>query len=98
MSENKCGHIFFRKNVWSNIGGYDDYLFFGGDDRDIGLKSYLFGFRNYLYSKSLNIHIGKSEREDNNKYCMNLMNVKPLLSFESHSPVCDQLYGLYPGF
>lgn len=60
--------LFFHKNFWSEVGGYDDFLAFGGDDNDLGIKSWLYGYRNILYSKSLQEHIGMPERQDNKKY------------------------------
>ncbi|MDD2907163.1 MAG: glycosyltransferase [Candidatus Gracilibacteria bacterium] len=60
--------FFIKKDLWNNIGGFDDFLKFGGDDSDIGIKSWLFGYKNYLYTKSVQIHIGMPERKDNNKF------------------------------
>ncbi|MDD2870873.1 MAG: glycosyltransferase [Candidatus Gracilibacteria bacterium] len=60
--------FFIKKEIWNKLGGYDDFLKFGGDDSDIGIKSYMFGFKNFLYTKSIQIHIGMSERQDNNKF------------------------------
>jgi len=62
--------VFIKKSVWQEIGGYDDHLKFGGDDNDLGIKLWLFGYENYLYSKSLQIHLGLPERQDNKKYSL----------------------------
>ena len=43
---------------------------FGGDDSDLGMKSWMMGYKNYLYSKTIQFHIGISERKDNNKYSL----------------------------
>ena len=60
--------IFIKKTVWEDLGGYDNNLIFGGDDNDLGVKSWIFGYRNYIYSNSLQLHLGLGERQDNKKY------------------------------
>ncbi len=60
--------IFFSKVFWGKVGGYDDHLTFGGDDNDLGIKAWLFGYENRLFAKSMQIHIGMSERTNNKKY------------------------------
>lgn len=60
--------IFIKKEVWNRIGGYEEYLAFGGDDNDIGMKLWNYGYKCYLYSKSVQNHIGIAERTDNKKY------------------------------
>lgn len=62
------GQIFIKKSLWQEIGGYDDHLKFGGDDNDLGIRLTLFGYRNYLYSETNQVHIGIEERTDNTKY------------------------------
>ncbi len=61
-------NFFFEKDIWTSVGGYDDYLAFGGDDDDIGMRLYLLGYNVYLYAKTLNMHIGMPERSDDKKY------------------------------
>jgi len=60
--------IFIKKELWNYVGGYDDHLQFGGDDDDLGMRLWMFGYSNYLYSNSLQIHIGMAERTDTVKY------------------------------
>lgn len=60
--------LFFEKKIWEEVGGYDDFLPFGGDDDDLGMKLWLSGYKNYLYSKSIQIHIGIPERTDTKRY------------------------------
>ena len=60
--------FFIKKELWDRLEGYDDHLPFGGDDDDLGLKLWLYGYSNYLYSKSIQIHIGMPERTDTYKY------------------------------
>ena len=57
-----------KKSIWKELGGYDDHLIFGGDDNDLGIKLWLMGYKNYLYSKTIQIHLGLPERQDNKKY------------------------------
>jgi glycosyltransferase involved in cell wall biosynthesis len=57
--------IFIKKSIWNKVGGYDDYLKFGGDDNDIGIKLWLMGYHNYFFSKSQLIHLGLYNKKDN---------------------------------
>lgn len=36
---------FFRKKVWDTVGGYDETMGAGGEDRDIGIKTRLAGYK-----------------------------------------------------
>lgn len=65
--------LFISKAKWIEVGGYDDHLIFGGDDNDLGIKLWLMGYKNYLYSKSVQIHLGQQERRDNKKYSLKWM-------------------------
>jgi len=60
--------IFIRKSLWDEVGGYDPYLSFGGDDKDLGLRLWQCGYNNYLYARSVHVHTGMPERTDNKKY------------------------------
>ncbi len=62
--------LFISKFKWQKVEGYDDFLKFGGDDTDLGIKLWMFGYENILYSKSLQIHLGLPERQDNKKYAL----------------------------
>lgn len=62
--------FFIKKTIWKKVNGYDDYLKFGGDDNDLGIKLWLGGYKNYLYSKTLQLHIGLPERQDDKKYSL----------------------------
>lgn len=59
--------IFIKKATWEMVGGYDDYLMFGGDDNDLGIKLILSGLNNYLYSRTLQTHIGNVNKKKSNK-------------------------------
>ncbi len=60
--------IFIKRDIWDELGGFDDIIPFGGDDDDLGMKSWMMGYKNYLYSNSLQIHIGLNERTNTKKY------------------------------
>jgi len=70
-SPNGAG-IFIKKELWDEIGGYDDHLSFGGDDDDLGMRLWMSGYKNYLYAKSIQIHIGQEERTNIDKYSKKL--------------------------
>jgi len=61
-------NIFFKKGLWKEIGGYDEDLFYSGDDTEIGIKSIIFGHNNYLFSKYSNIHLGINNNKSNKKF------------------------------
>jgi len=54
--------FFIKKSIWDAVGGYDDFLPFGGDDDDLGIKLWLQGYKNYLFSESIQTHIGIETR------------------------------------
>ncbi|MFA5993197.1 MAG: glycosyltransferase [Candidatus Pacearchaeota archaeon] len=82
--------VFIKKKVWEEIWGYDEDLVFGGDDTDLGIKSWTQGYKNYLYSKTLQIHIGLPERKDNKKYSIKLKKM-----FYAHMYTVVKNYSLY---
>lgn len=67
--------LFIKRCIWQEVGGYDPHLKFGGDDTDIGIKLWLMGYINYIYSRTVQIHIGMPERQDNKKYAIKWNNV-----------------------
>lgn len=62
--------LFIKKYIWQKVGGYDSHLKFGGEDNDLGIKLWLMGYRNYIYSRTIQLHIGMPERQDNTKYAL----------------------------
>lgn len=60
--------FFIKKDIWNKLWGYDDFLKFWWDDSDIWIKSWLFWYENYLYSKTTQLHIWMAERKDNKKF------------------------------
>jgi len=67
--------LFIKKRIWQEVGGYDPHLKFGGDDTDLGIKLWLMGHRNYIYSRTVQIHIGLPERQDNRKFAIKWKNI-----------------------
>jgi len=59
-----------KKNIWEKLGGYDNFLKFGGDDSDIGIKIWMMGYKNLIFTENICIHIGMGERADNFKYSL----------------------------
>ncbi len=57
-----------KKSTWLRVGGYDEHLTYGGDDTDLGMRLWLFGYENFLYAKDTFLHIGTPERDDNQKF------------------------------
>lgn len=75
MNRRLIGHpsgvaIFTTKKSWLKVGGYDEDYIFGGDDSDIGIRFWLYGYKNYLFSESIQLHIGMGRRADNKKYSL----------------------------
>lgn len=66
FADAKC--LFIKKEIWNEVGGYDEHLAFGGDDSDLGIKLWMKGYKNYLYSTSIQTHIGMPERIDTAKF------------------------------
>lgn len=60
--------FFIKKSIWNKLWWYDNFLKFWWDDSDIWIKSYLFWYKNYLYSNSIQVHIWMAERQDNKKF------------------------------
>ena len=58
--------LFIKYSLWKELGGYDEDLKFGGDDNDLGIRICLKGLKNYLYSKTLQIHIGNINKKKSN--------------------------------
>jgi len=52
------GIMFFSKENWQKIGGFDESQKFNLDDIDIGPRASIFGFKNYLYRANYFIHLG----------------------------------------
>ncbi len=62
------GIMFFKKVVWNDIGGYDESFKFHMDDYDIGARSVLFGYENYILNSTGILHLGVAKNLDNRKW------------------------------
>jgi GT2 family glycosyltransferase len=62
------GCMFFNKNKWKKIGGFDESQAFNLDDVDIGPRANILGFKNYLYTKDYFIHLGIMNAATNKNY------------------------------
>ncbi|MGI6775828.1 MAG: glycosyltransferase [Patescibacteria group bacterium] len=51
------GFFFIKKDAWEDIGGFDESQGFHIDDVDIGPRSMIFDYENFLYTKSYAIHL-----------------------------------------
>lgn len=60
--------MFFKKKVWDDIGGFDQSQLFHLDDVDIGPRSYLLGYKNFLYTKSFVYNLGGRRSRDEKNY------------------------------
>lgn len=62
------GAVFFSKDVWNKLGGYDTYQPIMHDDFDISARAKLFGYKNYLYSEDAVVHTGKFKDLDKKRF------------------------------
>ncbi len=62
------GFFFVKKSVWEDIGGFDKSQGFHIDDVDIGPRSIIYGYRNYLYTKNYAIHLGINKTDTAQAY------------------------------
>lgn len=51
------GAIFTSSKIWTELGGFDESQPFNLDDRDLGIRAYLFGYRVVLFNNYLE-HLG----------------------------------------
>lgn len=66
------GFFFVKKDVWLDVGGFDESQKFHIDDVDIGPRSIIYGYRNYLYTKNYAIHLGINKTDNANSYANRL--------------------------
>lgn len=55
------GLIFFKKEVWDDVGGLDEIFPYCIDDWDIGARSSILGYHNFLFSDTYAIHLGVND-------------------------------------
>lgn len=66
--------FFIKKSIWNKLWWYDDFLKFWWDDNDIWIKSWINWYKNYIYTKSVQIHIWLKERSDPEKFYFKFKN------------------------
>ena len=62
------GCMFFTREKWDELGGFDEAQTFNLDDIDIGPRAMLFGYKNYLYTKSYFTHLGFVHKQSSKLY------------------------------
>jgi GT2 family glycosyltransferase len=62
------GAVFFKKDLWLEIGGFDDDYKFGMDDFDVGARSWIMGYSNFLYKNNDLVHLGKNKDNDRKRF------------------------------
>ncbi len=62
------GICFFSKEKWELIGGFDESQKFNCDDIDIGPRSLIYGYNNYLYTNFYLIHLGINKKNTAEEY------------------------------
>lgn len=60
------GNLFFKKEIWNDLGGFDEMIPFNLDDNDISIRANLMGYTCYMMiERPLNIHLGAAKRKNN---------------------------------
>lgn len=65
------GAMFVKRDIWNELGGFDESQKFNLDDDDISTRALVYGYTNYLYNKEYIIHLGLSKRKDPKRYAWN---------------------------
>ncbi len=60
--------FFAKRDLFNQIGFFDDIIPFGGEDVDVGIRSIMHGHRNFIFSRTVFIHIGMDERNNKVRY------------------------------
>lgn len=66
--------FFMKKDIWNELGWYDDYLAFWWDDNDLWIRAWLYWYQNYIYTNSIQLHIWMQERIDTKKFVFKFKN------------------------
>lgn len=67
----QTGAMFVKKDVWDDLGGFDESQMFNLDDDDISSRAWVLGYRNYLYNNHYLLHIGLQKRMNIDRYVWN---------------------------
>jgi len=68
---NQGGAMYIKKDIWNELGGFDESQKFNLDDDDISTKANIYGYKNYLFNKEHIVHLGLSKRKDKYRYALN---------------------------
>ncbi|MDD4381945.1 MAG: glycosyltransferase [Candidatus Dojkabacteria bacterium] len=68
---NQGGAMYIKKDIWDDLGGFDESQKFNLDDDDISTRALVYGYKNYLYNKEYIVHMGFSKRQDKYRYAWN---------------------------
>jgi GT2 family glycosyltransferase len=68
---NQGGAMFIKKDIWDELGGFDESQKFNLDDDDISTRALVYGYKNYLYNKEYIVHLGLAKRLDKDRYAWN---------------------------
>lgn len=63
------GAIFFDKSIYTSLGGFDESQPYYIDVGDLGIRSTIMGYTNYIFCKKYFVHLGKKRKEDLYKWC-----------------------------
>lgn len=58
------GAFFIQLEIWNNLGGFDESQPFNIDDKDIGIRAYLYGYGVIINSNIVLKHIGYVHRDN----------------------------------
>jgi len=83
------GCFFCSKKNWEKIGGFDESQIFNIDDADIGPRSIIYGYKNYLYTKIFFTHLGIKKTEKPENYAQRFK-----LLFSGHARTMIKNYNL----
>jgi len=62
------GIMFFKKTIFANIGYFDESQKFNLDDFEIGMRAWIFGYKELLYTKTRVIHLGITHSQNPDDY------------------------------
>lgn len=55
--------LIFKKKIWEDIGGFDEYLAINTDDWDFNWRVWLYGYKQVLAPKSITYHWSKKQKK-----------------------------------
>lgn len=83
------GCFFISKDKWMLIGEFDESQPFNLDDIDVGATAWIYGFKNYIYTKSYAVHLGINKTSTAESYSNRFK-----LVFSGHARSMVKIYRL----